>query len=82
MLDDRRADYSEANPPCYTPEDCHRFAANQPGSHLQKESDLPVYDGDTLELVGVGRTGCPVGLACCVSFWWEPRPMARKRFWR
>jgi len=51
MLDDRRADYSEENPPCYTAEDCHRFASYQPGSNLKKESDLPVYDNDTLELI-------------------------------
>ena len=55
MLDDGRAEYSEANPPCYTAEDCHRFAAQQPGSHLQKKSDLPVYDNDMLDLVSFGK---------------------------
>jgi hypothetical protein len=57
MLDDRRADFSEANPPCYSAEDCHRFVVQQPGSHLQKESDLPVYDNDMLELVSFGKCG-------------------------
>ena len=51
MLDDRSADYSEENPPCYTAEDCHRFATNQPGSGMKKLSDLPVYDNDMLELI-------------------------------
>jgi len=76
MLDDRRADYSEANPPCYTPEDCHRFAANQPDSHLQKQSDLPVYDNDMLELVSVGRMGRPDRLAGWVLVWWQKRGSA------
>jgi hypothetical protein len=64
MLDDRRADFSEANPPCYTAEDCHRFVVQQPGSHLQKESDLPVYDNDMLELVSFVKCGAPAPAYC------------------
>jgi hypothetical protein len=43
--------YSQANPPCYTPEDCSRFVSYQPGAHTKKQSGLPVYDNDMLELI-------------------------------
>ena len=43
--------FSADNPPCYTPEDCSRYVAMQPGSHSRKRSDLPVYD-NTAEPAG------------------------------
>eukprot|EP00287_Rhodomonas_sp_CCMP768_P013735 CAMPEP_0196753748 /NCGR_PEP_ID=MMETSP1091-20130531/91768_1 /TAXON_ID=302021 /ORGANISM="Rhodomonas sp., Strain CCMP768" /LENGTH=288 /DNA_ID=CAMNT_0042101903 /DNA_START=15 /DNA_END=879 /DNA_ORIENTATION=+ len=42
--------YSEENPPCYTPEDCdQRARAN--GYWGKKENKLPIYDDDTAEFL-------------------------------
>ncbi|KAJ1493784.1 hypothetical protein T484DRAFT_1928552 [Baffinella frigidus] len=42
--------YSEENPPCYTPDDCHRRAAAN--GLIKGESGLPTYDNDMPELLG------------------------------
>ena len=49
--------FSADNPPCYTPEDCSRYVAMQPGSHSRKRPDLPVYDNTAQPLGSAFRQG-------------------------